>query len=556
MRPPRPAEGRRHAEEEPGPPTEAGPAAPRPRPVPAPPPREEVPAPGDAPDDPRAAHAAITGPGATGVPLAAQHRAPVAPPPQPDPPRRGLFRRAARPAEAAAARLRALAGPAPGAEPDPDAPAPRRAALPAPLRPLLEGFAGLVLLLALDLALGARGFEGWPVHPFALPVLWVAARHGALPAVAVALAAGIARLGLAPGASGIAAEAWAEPLAWLAAALLVGLPAKAARRRREAAEARAEEAIATRAALAESNERLAVRAMELDARLGARLAATGAVFEAARALGEGTGGVIRGATGLVRAATGCAACSFWLAEGGALRLVAAEGWPEEVGLARRFVQGPLMEALETSAGALLVTRHADRAALGEEGVLAAPVRSPSDGALLGMVKVEDIGFPDLAPDTVAALEAAAFWLGTALAEAHGREARGEAGPVGGPVGGVAGGVAGGVVAGEDAPRAVATMLGLARRLGFDLVLLSAGIPGGPRAAAALEATRAAMAEAFGGADLLMEVRQHDRRLSVLLPGTDLPGAEAAAARLRGLLAARAPAAEVVVGVARLHAAHG
>jgi hypothetical protein len=484
------------------------------------------------------------------------------PPPAPDPgapdpaPRQAaarvrLFRRRPRPADAAAARLRALAEPAEEAGPEPGRPAEhasRLPDLPAPLRPLLEGFAGLAALLVLDLLLGPAGFSGWAVHPFALPVLWVAGRHGALPGVAVALAAGLARLGLALGADRLTADAWAEPLAWPAAALLVGLLSDAARRRLRDAEARAEAAVAARQAISESNERLAVRAIELDARLATRLAATGAVFEAARALGHGTAGVIRGATRLVRAATGCTACSFWLAEGRTLQLVAAEGWPDGAGLARSFVRGPLVDALDGRGFALLVTRPADRAALGEEGVLAAPVRSPWDGMLLGMVKIEDIGFPDLAPDTVAALEAAAGWLGAALAEARWAEAQQAA----------QGQPGGGVTTGDEAAQAIATMASLARRLGFDLTLLSAEIPGGPRAAAALEATRAAMAEAFRGSDLLLEARRDDRRLSVLLPGAGLDGAEAAAARLRGLLADRAPAATagVVVGVARLNAPHG
>ena len=105
------------------------------------------------------------------------------------------------------------------------------------------------------------------------------------------------------------------------------------------------------------------------------------------------------------------------------------------------------------------------------------------------------------------------------------------------------------------------MAGLARRVGFDLALLSAEIPPGPRAAGALEATRAAMQECFRGSDLLLEARLEQRRLSVLLPGSAVLGAETAATRLRALLAARAPAAtaQVVVSLAALHrvtARHG
>jgi hypothetical protein len=76
--------------------------------------------------------------------------------------------------------------------------------------------------------------------------------------------------------------------------------------------------------------------------------------------------VIRGACRLVRAATGCSACSFWLAEGGALHLVAQEGWPPGARLSQSFARGPLAEAVLEGRHSLLVTRPMDRLALGEE----------------------------------------------------------------------------------------------------------------------------------------------------------------------------------------------
>lgn len=503
--------------------------------------------PGDRADDPWAIHA---------TPAEAP---PATPPdmPAPAPRRRGFWARAARPAEAAAARLRAIPGrDAAALLPDaaPDDAAARAPATPAgppllgPVRALLEGFALLAALLVVDLALGARGFAYWPVHPFALPVLYVAARHGLAPGLTVAFAAGLLRIGQALLTDHWTAAAWAEPIAWPLAAALVGALVARHRRRHAAAASEAATAIAERAAIAEANDRLALRAIELEARLGARLTAATAVFEATRALGHGTEGVIRGACGLVRAATGCTACSFWLAEGGALHLVAQEGWPEGAQLSHSFARGPLIEALGESRGALVATRPADRLALGHEGILAAPVLSPWDGLILGMVKIEDIGFPDLSADTIAGLEAVAGWLGAALAEARARDAQRPAGAE--PLAGLS------VAAGEEATRAIGMMTNLARRVGFDLALLSAEIPSGPRAAAALDATRAAMAETFRGSDLLLEARLDERRLSVLLAGAQLRGAEAAAARLRALLADRAPVAteRVVVGLAWLHAA--
>jgi hypothetical protein len=501
------------------------------------------------------------------------------------PPRRP-FRwpwRRARSAEAAVARLRARPEPPPP-EPLPTEPPQAEAALPEsaaprpvpppapplpslplaglpplplPLRALVEGFGALLLLALVDrLVTGGTGFSHWPASPFVLPVLYVAARYGMLPGVLVAAAAGVLRLGLAVTAGAWTTGAWVLPLIWPLVAAAIGALTDLRRRRLAAAEAAAAAAAEDRAAIAEANQRLAERMLELEGRLNARLQAGTAIFQAARIMGQGTEGVIRGATGLLRAATGCTACSFWLAEDRTLQLVAAEGWPQGAPLSHTLLPGPLTDAIRQGRGALVATRLADRLALGEEGVLAAPVLSPWDGMLLGMVKIEDIGFQEFGLDTIAALEAAAGWIGGALAEARAREASESAGGIAGLQGpATAGGL---MVPGEEAGRAITVMTGLARRLGFDLALLSAEIPAGPRAAAALEATRAAMAEAFRGSDLLLEARMEDRRLSILLPGTAVAGAEIAAARLRDLLAARAPAAtaQVVVGVALLHGLRG
>ena len=197
-----------------------------------------------------------------------------------------------------------------------------------------------------------------------------------MPGVAIALTAGLLRIGIALSSEAWTANAWVEPLAWPCAAALVGFFTDRARQRAEAADQAAAGALLDRAAIAESNDRLAARALELDARLGARLQAATAVFEASRALGHGTEGVIRGATGLLRAATGCTACSFWLAEDRTLHLVASEGWPADAALSHHFLRGPLVDAMERGRGALVVTRPSDRLAMAGEGILAAPVLSP------------------------------------------------------------------------------------------------------------------------------------------------------------------------------------
>jgi hypothetical protein len=412
---------------------------------------------------------------------------------------------------------------------------------------VLVGMAALAALVLLDQLFGGRIYAGWPLHPFALPVLWAAAAHGLVAGTGVAVIAALLRLALALATDSFTANAWVEPLAWPLAAALVGILSDRLRARAQAAEAEAAAAAAERMAIAEANERLAARATELEARLSARLQAETALFDAARTLGQGVEGVLRGATRLTRAATGCTACSFWLAEGLTLHLVSAEGWPQEDALPRVYPRGPLPDAIQQGQ-LLLATRPQDRLALGQDGIMAAPVRSPWDGTVLGMVKVEDIGFAALTPDSVASLAAVAGWLGTALAEAHTEASHGAS-------------RTGGVVAGEEANRSITMMTALARRVGFDLALIWVEIPPGAGAGTLMEAARAAMADAFRESDILLQARQEERRLAVLLPGAAVQGAQAAAARLRTQIAEWVPgtAGRSLVGVALLHrarASHG
>jgi hypothetical protein len=76
------------------------------------------------------------------------------------------------------------------------------------------------------------------------------------------------------------------------------------------------------------------------------------------------------------------------------------------------------------------------------------------------------------------------------------------------------------------------------------------------AGARLEAARAALGDAFRESDILLQARQEERRLAVLLPGAAVQGAQAAAARVRAQIAEWVPstAGRSLVGVALLHRA--
>jgi hypothetical protein len=278
---------------------------------------------------------------------------------------------------------------------------------------LLEGIGGLVALAALDRLAGAGdGFASWPVSPLALPPLWVAARHGLVPGLAMAALAGLFRIGLALGTGTWSDAAWAEPLAWLLSAGLVGAFATRAARALRRAEAAQDDVAEIEAA----DARLALRAAEAEARLGEGLRMAGEVFAAARAMTGAPEQVAQAAPAMLRAVTGAAAASAWLLEAGRLRLAAAQGWPEPRAAERDIAEGPLLDGI-ISGRTLFAGRPADAPALGREALLAVPIRMPG-GEVLGMLRLDAEGANGLPPDAVAAAEAAASWVGTALAEAR------------------------------------------------------------------------------------------------------------------------------------------
>jgi CheY-like chemotaxis protein len=100
---------------------------------------------------------------------------------------------------------------------------------------------------------------------------------------------------------------------------------------------------------------------------------------------------------------------------------------------------------------------------------------------------------------------------------------------------------------------------LAQRLDFDLALLDIALPeAGSRHAALVPAVREELHALFRGTDVVMETRADRHRLQVLLPGTDLMGAQRVAANLHETLAKVADgfAEAVRLETVQLHARRG
>lgn len=400
-------------------------------------------------------------------------------------------------------------------------------------RGVAEGAVMLAVLLAIDFAAtGGTRFAGVQPSPFGFVVLLVSAQYGLGQGALVALLAIAARYGGHLPQQDFGQDSIVylrgvatDPVLWLGCALVVGgiasrLRARAAAAERVALHARQELSVTVAAA-----GRLSASLAVLEGKVAGQLRTASSIYEAARGLGPDMPDVLSNAPSLLRAATECTRCSIYLLESDTLHLAASEGRRADDGLADRIGPGPLFEAVVGRRATLVASRSADAEVLAGQGILAAPITAPGDGAVpgavLGMLKVEEIGFARLHLDTVANFQAVCAWVGTALMHAEAFvQARDERFTVGG----------GRLVSAHHSERMIGYLTGLAARLGFDLSLLTVEVEAGD--AAGMDRVRRVLEDGFRDTDMMLEVLLDQRRFSVLLPGTDHVGAETAADRLR------------------------
>ena len=405
---------------------------------------------------------------------------------------------------------------------------------------IAEGAVMLAVLLAVDAVVtGGARFEGIQPSPFGLVVLLVSAQYGLGQGAFVALLAIAARYGGHLPQQGFGQDSIVylrqvatDPMLWLACALVVGSIASRLRARVAAAERTALHARQELSVTVTAASRLSASLAVLEGKVAGQLRTASSIYEAARDLGPDMPDVLSNAPALLRAATECTRCSIYLLKGDSLHLAASEGRRADDGLAERIGPGPLFEAVVGRRATLVASRTADAEVLARQGILAAPIIAPGNGAVpgavLGMLKVEEIGFARLHLDTVANFQAVCAWVGTALMHAEAFvQARDERFTVGG----------GRLVSAHHSERMIDYLTGLAARLGFDLSLLTVEVGGREAAgqhddAAGTGWVRQLLEDSFRDTDMMLEVLLDQRRFSVLLPGTDHIGAEIAADRLR------------------------
>jgi len=372
-------------------------------------------------------------------------------------------------------------------------------------------------------------------HPYWLIVVAVATQYGTTEGILAALAAGSALLAWALPAATVGQDQYAYiltvvrlPGLWfLTAAALGELRLRQIHERDrltgELARARLEgETIArTYAGLKAVKE-------NLETRVAGHMRTVATLYRAARTIDHlEEGEVLMGVAELLRAVLNPEKSSLYLLNDDVLSAVTDEGWTEDDRFVRSFESGSAIYlAVVGERRFLRVSDAEDERVLLGEGLLAGPLIAADTGELVGMIKIESLGFMDFNVATVESFHILCEWVGTALARAR-RYAAARANRV----------IAddGSLFTSNYIERQAVFLARLGKRFGFEttMITIRPSVPRlSPEARAALaEAIATATRGSLRSTDLAAEHGMVGNEYGVVLPGASLETARLVAARL-------------------------
>jgi polysaccharide biosynthesis protein PelD len=416
----------------------------------------------------------------------------------------------------------------------------------------------LTMALAIDFGLlGGRRFAGFEPHPFWLIVLLVAAQYGTLEGMVAAAAATLALLAGNLPESRLSIDGFdyiwliiGKPLLWFGAAWLFGELRRWHKRREEDLARRLEESTGREEDISEAFAKLSAVKQRLETALAANLQSALTLYEATQAVERlEPREVLNGALDLVEAVMMPEKLSIFVLDGNRLRLVAERGWTSADEYAREIpAESGLFRATIGERRTLTVSRPDDELAMGDQGVLAGPIRTP-EGGVEGMIKIESIGFAMLNATSVRSFEALGGWIGASYAKALHHQAVSVVNPETQ------------LLSRGLFERESEFLTRVARRIGFHLSVLEVRLEdemkadwiGKPEIPALLDG---AVRSVLRATDLLFDSARPGRDFAVLMPGTGLEGAGRVAEKLESALerefARTAPGVRWTVTVRSLH----
>jgi polysaccharide biosynthesis protein PelD len=267
----------------------------------------------------------------------------------------------------------------------------------------------------------------------------------------------------------------------------------------------------------------------LETRVAGQLRTALALYEAARGIEKlDPAEVLLGVSTLVRSVMNPERFSLYLLQTGSLELVLAEGGTTEDALPRFYHRETrLFQETVGRQRVLSVANPEDEDVLAGDGMIAAPLVATSSGRVVGMLKIEKLGFLDLNFSNVQTFQMLCRWIGAAYENAlRYQAARADA-----------------VVNSETElfaygflSRQLAMLELQARRIGFDVTMIVMRLEN-PEELTAEQQTRVPVAlsrtvkTVLRRSDLAFDYRRTGQEFALVLPATPVEGARIAIGKL-------------------------
>lgn len=287
-------------------------------------------------------------------------------------------------------------------------------------------YLGVALLLDEVVFSGAR-FRQVSPHPFWPIVLLTAAQYGTAEAlIAATVATAVLFLGRLPEPA-LLQDGYdylltlvSTPVQWLVAAVAIGELRMRHVRERDAALRGLELARVRELETTAAYNRLTAIKDDLETRIAGQLRSAITMYQAARSLEKmDTSEVLLGVMEVVRVVMNPEKFSLYLFRDNVLEVSIGEGWAAEDSLSGVFTaDSPLFQEVIARRRIVCAASAADERILADQGVLAGPLADRETGQVIGMLKIEQIGFFGLHFSNVQTFSVLCDWIADAYVNAR------------------------------------------------------------------------------------------------------------------------------------------
>lgn len=266
---------------------------------------------------------------------------------------------------------------------------------------------------------GERFFSVYP-HPFWIVVLIISVQYGTGAGIFAAIAASVALLFGNMPEQNIQQDMYeyllfvaARPLMWVTAAVIIGELRERHVRERDSLRKQLLETQEREEEIAGSYDRVYNIKENLEARIAGQLRSSIAAYSAAKAIDKlRPSEVILGIEDLISSIMSPKQFSVFLLKNQKLDSIIHYGWNADSDYSSSFsADAPIFHETIGRQRILCAVNADDEKILAGEGVLAGAIRNPETGEVVGIIKIEDIGFTSLNLTSVEEFRVLCEWIG-------------------------------------------------------------------------------------------------------------------------------------------------